>query len=271
MGQVLLLGHPVGHSLSPAMHNAAFRALGLPHAYETLDVTAEALPGIVQRIRVGELLGANVTVPHKETIVTLVDTWDGPTAEIGAANTLSRTADGRRVLASNTDAVGFAYATRGLALDGARVLLLGAGGAARAVLVALFVRGAQVSIANRSAERARILARAIPHPVEHPARIVEWEERTRLEGIDVVVNATALGLDGEDPLEGASFRPGLVVVDLVPTAVPTPLVTRARGAGAQVIDGLPMLLQQAASSFRIWTGRDAPVDVMRAALFSRVS
>ena len=271
MSQVLLLGHPVGHSLSPAMHNAAFRALGLSHTYETLDVTAEALPGVVQRIRTGELLGANVTIPHKEVVMALVDTWDGPTAEIGAANTLSRTADGKRVLASNTDAVGFAYATRGLSLDGARVLLLGAGGAARAVLVALFVRGAQVSIANRSAERARTLARVIPHPVERPARVVEWDARGTLDEIDVVVNATSLGLDGEDPLEGASFRAGLVVVDLIPTAVPTPLVTRARAAGAHVIDGLPMLLQQAASSFRIWTGRDAPVDVMRAALFSSVS
>jgi len=128
---VLLLGHPVEHSLSPALHNAAFRALGLAHSYELLDVTADALPGAVGRIRSGEVLGANVTVPYKETVMRLVDTWDGPTAEIGAANTLSRTADGRRVLASNTDGVGFEYATRDLALDGARVLLLGAGGVAR--------------------------------------------------------------------------------------------------------------------------------------------
>src|SRR6266550_4857099 len=128
------------------MHNAAFRALGLPHTYETLDVTTDQLAAVVQRIRVGDVLGANVTIPHKETVMTLVDTWDGPTAEIGAANTLSRTPDGKRVLASNTDAVGFAYATRELALDGARVLLLGAGGAARAVLVALLVRGAHVVI-----------------------------------------------------------------------------------------------------------------------------
>jgi shikimate dehydrogenase len=268
---VYLLGHPVEHSLSPAMHNAAFRALGLSHSYEALDVTADALPAAVQRIRSGELLGANVTVPHKETVMALVDTWDGPTAEIGAANTLSRTADGKRVLASNTDAVGFAYATRGLALDGARVLLLGAGGAARAVLVALLVRGANVVIANRTPERARTLVRAIPHPVERAPRVVDWAARTELREIDVVVNATSLGLRGEDPLEGAVLRRGLIVVDLIPTAVATPLVKRARAAGADVVDGLPMLLQQAASSFRIWTGRDAPVDVMRAALFASVT
>jgi shikimate dehydrogenase len=268
---VYLLGHPVEHSLSPAMHNAAFRALGLSHSYEALDVTADALPAAVQRIRSGELLGANVTVPHKETVMALVDTWDGPTAEIGAANTLSRTADGKRVLASNTDAVGFAYATRGLALDGARVLLLGAGGAARAVLVALLVRGAHVVITNRTPERARTLVRAIPHPVERVPRVVDWAARTDLAEVDVVVNATSLGLRGEDPLDGAPLRRGLIVVDLIPTAVATPLVKRARAAGADVVDGLPMLLQQAASSFRIWTGRDAPVDVMRAALFGSVT
>src|SRR4030088_1605260 len=152
MSVVYLLGHPVEHSLSPAMHNAAFRALGLAHSYETLDVTADGLPAAVQRIRSGEVLGANVTVPHKEAVMTLVDTWDGPTAEIGAANTLSRTADGR-VLASNTDAVGFEYATRTLALDGARVLLLGAGGAARAALVVLLARGARGSVPHRSPPR----------------------------------------------------------------------------------------------------------------------
>ena len=267
---VQLLGHPVGHSLSPAIHNAAFRALGLAHSYEALDVTPDALPAAVQRIRDGAVLGANVTVPHKEAVMKLVDTWDGPTAEIGAANTLSRTADGR-VLASNTDGVGFEYATRDLALDGARVLVLGAGGAARAVVAVLYARGARVSVANRTADRARSLARSLAHPVDRDPRVVEWASRADLGDVDVVVNATSLGLQGEDPLSGATLRRGLIIVDLIPAAVPTPLVKRARAAGAQVVDGLPMLLQQAVSSFRIWTGRDAPVDVMRAALFASVS
>jgi shikimate dehydrogenase len=271
MSVVHLLGHPVGHSLSPIMHNAAFRALGLPHSYEPLDVTAEALPAAVQRIRTGEVLGANVTVPHKEAVMALVDTWDGPTAEIGAANTLSRTPSGRQVIGSNTDIVGFEYATHGLAFDGARVLVLGAGGAARAVIAVLFRRGAHVSLANRTLERARTLARSVAHPVELGLRVVEWETRTDLTAVDVVVNATSLGLRGEDPLDGAELRHGLTVIDLIPTAAPTPLVKRARLSGADVVDGLPMLLQQAASSFRIWTGRDAPVDVMRAALLASVS
>jgi shikimate dehydrogenase len=268
---VLLLGHPVAHSLSPAMHNAAFTSLGLPHRYEPFDVTEDGLRAVVERIRSGEVLGANVTVPHKEAVLKLVDTWDGPTAEIGAANTLSRTADGRRILGSNTDAVGFAYAVRELPLDGAEVLLLGAGGAARAVMAVLFERGARISIANRTTERARGLARSLAHPVGLEPRVIGWEDRDDVRGFDVVVNATSLGLHGEDPLERAAVRPELVVIDLIPTAAPTPLVRRARAAGATVVDGLPMLLQQAASSFRVWTGRDAPVDVMRAALYASVS
>ena len=271
MSVVYLLGHPVAHSLSPAMHNAAFRSLGLPHTYEPLDLTADQLPGVVARIRSGDVLGANVTVPHKEAVLRLVDTWDGPTAEIGAANTLSRTPDGGRVLGSNTDAVGFAYAMRDVPLDAAHVLLLGAGGAARAVMTVLFERGASVSIANRTAERARRLTRSLAHPVDREPRLIEWGRREDLRGIDVVVNATSLGLHGEDPLAGAALTADLVVVDLIPTAVPTPLARRARAAGATVVDGLPMLLQQAASSFRIWTGRDAPVEVMRMALYASVS
>ena len=267
---VQLLGHPVEHSLSPAMHNAAFRAVGLPHSYETRDVTAAELPAAVRAIREGLILGANVTVPHEEAVLQLVDTWDGPTAEIGAANTLSRLPDGR-LLGSNTDAVGFEYATRDVGLEGARVLVLGAGGAARAVITVLFARGARVAISNRTADRARALARSIAHPSGRAPRVVDWAARGELADVDVIVNATSLGLRAEDPLEGAALRRELVVIDLIPTAVPTSLVKRARASGATVVDGLPMLLQQAISSFRIWTGRDAPADVMRAALFASVS
>lgn len=270
MAQVYLLGHPVAHSLSPAMHNAAFRSLGLPHRYEALDVTADGLPAVIARIRAGEVLGANVTVPHKEAVLDHADTWDGPTAEVGAANTLARTADGR-VIASNTDVVGFAYAASDLDLDGRRVLVLGSGGAARAVIAVLFGRGAHVAIANRTAERARALVRGLAHPVDRTPELRDWDRRGELDGVDVLVNATSLGLHGEDPLDGAALPRGLVVVDLVPTAAPTALVHRARAGGHRVVDGLPMLLQQAASSFTIWTGRPAPVAVMRQALYASVS
>ena len=137
---VYLLGHPVAHSLSPAMHNAAFRSLGLPHRYEALDVTAEALPAVVDRIRSGDLLGANVTVPHKEAVLKLVDTWDGPTGR-SARRTPCRARQTGVGSLGRTPTRWASYATRDLALDGAHVLLLGAGGAARAVMAVLFERG----------------------------------------------------------------------------------------------------------------------------------
>ena len=270
MATVYLLGHPVAHSLSPAMQNAAFAALGLPHRYELRDVTAAGLAAALDLIRSGEALGANVTVPHKETVVPLVDTWDGPTAEVRAANTVSRTADGR-LLGSNTDVVGFEFATRELALEGRRVLLLGAGGAARAALAVLFRRGASVAMTSRTPERVRRLLQGLAHPAGLPPQAVPWDARTDLREVDVVVNATPAGLSGDDPLDGAALRPEIVVVDLVPSGVPTPLARRARAAGCRVVDGLPMLLQQAASSFTIWTGRPAPVEAMRAALYASVS
>ena len=271
MSLVYLLGHPVAHSLSPAMHNAAFRSLGLPHTYEALDISAAELPAVVGRIRSGAVLGANVTIPYKEAVLRLVDASDAPSGAIGAVNTLSRNPDGSGVLGSNTDQAGFAYAVRDVPLADARVLLLGAGGAARAVVAVLLERGAVITIANRTAARADALTAGLPHLAAQNTRAIAWAERLDLSLVDVVVNATSLGLHGEDPLEGAALHGGLVIVDLIPTAAPTPLLKRAQAAGARVVDGLPMLLQQAASSFRIWTGRDAPVDVMRVALFASVS
>ncbi len=139
------------------------------------------------------------------------------------------------------------------------------------MLTVLYRHDAAVAIANRTAERAAMLARTLAHPVDGEPLIVPWSERTDLGGVDVVVNATSLGLRSEDPLEGAALRPEMMVIDLVPTAAATPLVRRARAAGCRVVDGLPMLLQQAVASFTVWTKRPAPVEAMRRALFASVS
>jgi shikimate dehydrogenase len=250
---VYLLGHPVERSLSPAMHNAAFRALGLPHSYETLDVTADALPAAVARIRSGEVLGANVTVPYKEAVMTLVDTWDGPTAEIGAANTLSRTADGK-IIASNTDAVGFEYATRALALDGARVLLLGAGGAARgAMLPILETRPARLTIVNRTRSKADALQCQF-------ARFGEVDVKNGVEvgssSFDVVLNATSASMRGELPEFAASaVASGSLAYEFAYGKGLTPFLGFARSAGAVTLaDGVGMLVEQAAEAFAWWRG-----------------
>ena len=265
MARVYLFGHPVAHSLSPAMHNAAFAALGLPHKYETRDVDVKGLASAVADLRRDDVLGANVTIPHKETALRLVDDATAEAREVGAVNTLIRR--GSRMLGANTDVEGFARAVTAAdgspLLSGATVLLLGAGGAARACAYVLLPTN-RVLVANRTAARAEDLARALD--VEgHRAEAVPWPRAGQELAADAVVNATALGMNGEDPLEGIPLP--RVVVDIVPKSEVTPLVRRARGSeNVVVVDGLTMLLHQAARSFELWTGAPAPVAAMRAAL-----
>ena len=264
--KVLLLGDPVAHSLSPAMHNAAFRALGVNAVYEARRVTSAELGAVVQELHREPFLGANVTIPHKEAVLGLVDEYSDGVERIGAANTLVR--HGARVGAENTDAAGFrvALAESGVDPRDRRVLILGAGGAARAVAwVLVELHQARVEIAARQLGRAERVAAGVG---VGRAAARGWPRD--LDGYDIVVNATPLGLQGEDPLADVTLRRNLLVVDLVPIAGETPLVRRAKAAGCVTIDGLPMLLHQAAASFAIWTGREAPLEAMRAALSAAV-
>ena len=264
MANVYLLGHPVAHSLSPAMHNAAFAALGLPHRYETRDVQPERLADFVEALRQDDVLGANVTIPHKEAAFGLMDELADEARRIGAVNTIVRRAS--RLIGDNTDGYGFAraLAAAGIDVTGKDVMVLGAGGAARACVASLNAARIVV-IAARDLDRATALARAVgPPAVPRP-----WADARRTSaGIDVLVNATPVGLHGEDLLTDFSFSElPRAVVDLVPTRTETPLVRRARGAqDVRVVEGLSMLLHQAARSFTLWTGREAPLAVMRAAL-----
>ena len=247
MATVYLLGHPVSHSLSPAMHNAAFAALGLPHRYETRDVEHARLADTVEALRGEGVLGANVTIPHKESALRLVDELADEARRIGAVNTIVRRSS--RLVGDNTDGYGFAraLAAAGVDVTGKDVMVLGAGGAARDL------------------DRASVLAAAVGNPVVPRP----WADARRTAaGIDVLINATPIGLHGEDLLADFGFSPlPGVIVDLVPTRDMTPLVRRAREAQhVRVVDGLSMLLHQAARSFTLWTGREAPLAVMRAAL-----
>lgn len=273
MSVVYLLGHPVAHSLSPLMQNAAFSALGLGHRYETLDVAPADLPAAIDRIRTdADVLGANVTVPHKEAVMRLVEAHDREAARAGAANTISKRTDvagGMRLQGWNTDGQGFDRSLReaGIIVAAKRVLVIGAGGAARAV-VPVLVRGlAQVTITNRDRSRAERLANGFPTAggAWRPA-VVDWSTSWSVAGADIVVNATPLGLHGEDPLDGVPLPSRLVVIDLVPTATETPLVARARAAGCEVLNGLPMLVHQAALAFAIWTDEQPPLQTMRRAI-----
>ena len=269
MATVYLLGHPVAHSLSPAMHNAAFSALGLPHNYETRDVEADKLEDFVEALRKADVLGANVTIPHKERVLRYVDEAGEDARRVGAVNTIVKR--GPRLVGENTDVYGFERAISAprpgkKIFEGERVLILGAGGAARACAVVLLARGNEVRVASRTRARPEQLASGIEVNGKRPTG-VRWPTAEDLQEIDAVVNATPLGLHGEDPLAGMELHEGLRVADLVPTAAVTPLVKRARAVkNVVVVDGLSMLLHQAARSFTLWTGREAPLAVMRAAL-----
>ena len=263
MGTVYLLGHPVSHSLSPAMHNAAFLALGLPHRYETRDVEPHRLGDVVDALRADDVLGANLTIPHKEAALRLVDELADEARRIGAVNTIVRRSS--RLVGDNTDGYGFAkaLAAAGVDLRGKDVMVLGAGGAARACVAALGP-ARSVVVAARRLDRATALAAA----AGAPARGIPWADARATAHVDILVNATPIGLHGEDLLADMAFgEMPRVVVDLVPTAAMTPLVKKASAVkNVVVVDGLSMLLHQAARSFSLWTGREAPLKVMRAAL-----
>jgi shikimate dehydrogenase len=254
-----VLGHPVGHSRSPAMHNAAYAELGLDWRYVKLPVAPDLFEETVRALPGSGYRGANVTIPHKLAALAIADDPTPAAEAIGAANTLTF-ADGR-IAADNTDAGGLVDAIEA-PVEGLRALVLGAGGAGRAAAWALREAGAEVVVWNRTAERAAELARELD--VERADRVGES---------DLLVNATSVGLDPQETDRAALAALGLdgldppaTVVDLVYRAGgPTPVEAWAHAAGARVIGGLEVLVRQGARSFEWWTGRPAPIEVMRAA------
>lgn len=268
MPRLAVIGFPVGHSRSPAMQTAALEGLGLAGewSYGAVEVAPDEVEAAVREMASGgAYAGINVTVPHKEAALALADEASGAAREIGAANTLSF--EGGRIAAENTDAGGLLGALPGSPW-GARALVLGAGGAARAVLWALAGEGAEVDVWNRTASRAEaICAELGGRPVPAPAAQGEY---------DLIVNTSAAGLGGEDPfatlpLEPGGFRAGQTVADMVYGAKPSWLLEAAAAAGAATVDGLEILVRQGALSLAIWTGREPDLEAMRAAArgFSR--
>ena len=268
---VAVIGDPVSHSRSPSIHNAAFRALDLDFVYVALRITPTDLPRAISGIRALRIAGLNVTVPHKERIVALVDRVTPRARAIGAVNAVFRS--GRELVGDNTDAEGFrlAVAELGVALRRKRVLLLGAGGSARAVAWTLVKGGVRrITVLNRGRARAAKLATWIrglsPAEVE-TGGLGEARKSALLGEVDLVINATSIGLDGSSmpPLDLRALRPDCAVYDLVYGA-PTPLVIAARKRKLRAADGRTMLVHQAARAFELWTGCAAPRAVMRRAM-----
>ena len=268
-----IIGDPVSHSRSPAVHNAAFRALGLDMVYVPLPVAAGDLGAAVQGIRALGMCGANVTVPYKGDVVPLVDWLDADARAADAVNTLVM--DGGRLRGYNTDIAGVREAVLDAAsvpLEGSAALVFGAGGAARAVAVALARLGMDLTIVNRTAARAERLAEVVAvaaHGVRCVRLAPDVVTPADMAAHRLIVNATSLGMGGASkvpPWMADNVSAEQIVFDLVYTETETDLIVRARGRGAAVVDGLEMLVRQAAAAFELWTGRPAPLKVMQDAV-----
>ena len=254
-----VLGWPVAHSRSPAMHRAALAAIGRTDlTYQRLPVPPEAFAETVRALPAAGFRGVNVTIPHKEAALALADRASDAARAIGAANTL--TFEDGAILADNTDAPGL-LAVLGESPAGRTALVLGAGGAGRAAVWALVSAGAaDVAVWNRTPERARALA------AELGARAVEAPKPA-----EIVVNCTSVGLHDPEatfkalPVQADELDAGSLVVDMVYRAGETRFLEAARTRGARVVDGLEVLVAQGAASFERWTGLEAPREAMRAA------
>ena len=266
-----ILGYPLAHSISPAFQQAALDHYSLPMRYSAWPTPPEALSGEVSKLRGHRYLGANVTIPHKERVLPLLDGTDPLAATLGAVNTIVK--EGQRLIGHNTDVHGFVRSLKERAAfepEGKSVLLLGAGGAARAAAFGLANEGvASLTLANRTLERARRLAEELRESIP-TVEAIPMEEAAlgkALAGVDLIVNATSIGMSHGDaqartPLGGDLIPPSALVCDMVYTPSETPLLREARNAGARTLGGLAMLIYQGAASFELWTGRQAPVEVM---------
>lgn len=257
-----VIGDPIAHSLSPAIHNAAFSASGLDWVYVAFPVEAGRGRAAVAAVRDLGLRGLNVTMPHKADAAAACDDLSPAAQVLRSVNTVVRRDEGT-LFGDSTDGEGLVRALTDddVDLEGRRVLVIGAGGAARAVVPALAGAGATVVVSARrdeAAEEAARLAGAATAPFTELGEVVA--------GTDVVVNATPLGMHGEaPPFDTSALRDAHTVVDLVYEPARTPLLEAARARGAKTVGGLGMLVHQAALSFTLWTGTQAPIDAMREA------
>jgi shikimate dehydrogenase len=268
-----LLGHPVAHSLSPTLHNAAFAALGIDAHYFARDVATGHVAAAVDDLRVADCLGANVTAPHKQAVMQYLDFISAEALLLGAVNTIVN--ESSRLHGYNTDARGLA---RWLSLLGVRAdnaLVLGAGGAARATVWALAKLGARrVHVLNRTHARAtKLVVELQPHLPQTELTFGELQEAAepRKEQWAVIVNATSMGHHGQAPnVHPSCYSPGSVAIELAYNPPLTGFMQAAMAAGARAENGLGMLLHQAALACEHWTGQEPPIEVYERAVRGRV-
>ncbi len=266
--RVVLIGHPVAHSLSGAMQQAAFDAQGVDATYELSDRPPIELPDAIAELRSDDFLGANVTIPHKERVVPLVDRLTEEAHATGAVNTITK--EGKRLVGHNTDVPGFRTALDGLVGKQKMprtAIVLGAGGGARAVVYGLITEGFQrIVVFNRHLHRAEGLVKHFGKSAAHmELRAMPWHEsiiEAELAKAKLLINATSIGLaTDESPIPAEILPPELLLLDLIYSR--TKLLRDAEAAGNTVMDGELMLLHQGAAAFTLWTGQPAPLELMQ--------
>jgi shikimate dehydrogenase len=269
--RVVLFGHPVAHSLSGPMLQAAFDDRGIDARHELLDVTVPGLAAAIEAVRGADYLGAQVTIPHKERVVALMDRLTDEAHATGAVNTITK--EGKRLVGHNTDVPGFRAALDklvGRQKMPKQAVVLGAGGGARAVVYGLITEGFQrVIVFNRHLHRAEGLVKHFGKSAAHmELRAMPWHEsiiEAELAKTKLLINATSIGLHGDvSPIPAEILAPGLMVMDLIYNPPQTRFLRDAIASGADATaNGLVMLLHQGTAQFELWTGQPAPIELMR--------
>ncbi len=263
-----LIGNPVEHSISPLIHNSAFRKSNLDYVYVAHKVAEEHIEEATNGIKALEIEGVNVTIPHKTTVIRHIDSIQETANKIGAVNTIKR--EGKQLKGFNTDGIGVLKSLKKEVgeIGDAKILLLGAGGAARAIGFTLADEGANLTISNRTDKKSEKLASEIrkktSSEIKHiPQKKKELEKE--IQNSEIIINSTSVGMfpnEKETLIESESLHENLTVMDIVYNPPKTQLLKEAEKAGAKTISGLGMLVNQGAASFEIWTGKDAPVNAM---------
>ena len=270
---VACFGQPVAENPTGVMQEAAFRALGLNWRYLTVEVAPENLADAIRGVRAFGMRGINLTIPHKVAVMQYLDEIAPDAAVIGAVNTVRR--EGDRLTGENTDGKGFLQGVRqdaGVDPSGKRAVVLGAGGAARAIVTELALAGvAELLVVNRSVERGQKMAQELALKTRTPIRFESWKGTCRVPAnADLLVNATSIGLypasDAMPPVDLSEAGPQMLVCDAVFNPPETRLLAAARQRGLPTLDGLSMLVYQGVIGFQYWTGLDAPEAVMKSAL-----
>jgi shikimate dehydrogenase len=271
-----VIGDPIGHSLSPAMHNAAFQALNIDAVFLAFKVAPAQVEEAMRGVRSLGIRGLNVTMPNKDVVMQYLDEIDEPAKLLGSVNTVLN--EGGRLRGFSTDGAGAhrALEENGVKLAGKELVLLGAGGAARAIAFTLAREASELVILNRTPEKISDLAQALNtkfHRKITSASLTPANIEQSLHGADVLINATSIGMHPNEkhtPVKPAFLKSDLTVMDIIYNPLETKLAKDAKAAGAKVISGVEMLIHQGAASFEIWTGKAAPVEVMRQAALNQL-